>query len=352
MRSTIDRRLPILPWVALVTVWVVWGSTYLGISYAVDTLPPLLMSGTRFLVAGTILLAVMGRHLTGAGRPTLRQLRSSVIVGAALLFAGNGLLSISEQHLDSGLAALLVTTTPLMMIVLRAVQTRTRVSVRNIIAMALGTTGVLVLVGAPATSIDVGAVVIVLGASLAWAAGSVYSKGADQPAHPFVATAVQMLAGGLLLTVAGLAGGELNGFHPADVSTASLLGLAWLIVAGSLIGFSAYTYALKSLPTDKVATYAYVNPVIAIVLGSVIAHEPLSGSIFVGGAAVVAAVVVTLARRRRAAAADIEKAAETVDAPGEAAVLADLPGDGEVGAERLSPIAVPGDASTLARCSA
>ena len=300
MNVIADRRSPILPWVALVTVWVVWGSTYLGIRYAVHTIPPLLMAGTRYFIAGAVMLAVMRRHLRGVRRPTGRQIRSSVIVGAALLLGGNGLLSVGEQHLDSGFAALLVTTVPLMMIVLAAAKARSRVPARSLVAVALGTAGVLFLVGMPGTKIDAGAVAIVLIGALSWAGGSIYSKGAEQPAHPLVATALQMTAGGLLLMVAGLAKGELGDFHPADVSTSSLIGMAWLIVAGSLIAFSAYTYALKTLPTDTVATYAYVNPIVAVVLGAAIAHEPMTAGVYVGGLAIVAAVVVTLTKRKPA----------------------------------------------------
>jgi drug/metabolite transporter (DMT)-like permease len=293
-----------LPWLALITVWIVWGSTYLGIRAAVDTIPPMLMAGVRFLVAGGLMLAIVGpRHARGAQRPTLPQLRSVVIIGALLLVGGNGLLSVGETRLDSGLAALIVATVPVWMVVINALVTRTRITVGVVVALVLGVVGVGVLMGGPGGEVHVGAALVVLVSSAFWASGSVYARRAPLPAHPLVSTALEMIAGGVLLIVIGSAAGELGRLDLAAVSTSSLLGLLWLVFAGSMVAFSAYVYANVNLPNDLVATYAYVNPVVAVVLGALFGGESVGLNLLLGGAIIVSSVVVIVsghALRRRA----------------------------------------------------
>ncbi|NUT49955.1 MAG: EamA family transporter [Saccharothrix sp.] len=281
-----------LPWVALVTVWVVWGSTYLGIDAAVETIPPMLMAGTRFLLAGLIVLAFVGpRHFTGVHRPTARHLRSTAVIGALLLLGGNGLLSVGQTGLDSGTAAIIVGTVPIWMVLVDLVAVRSRITGGTVAALVLGTAGVAVLVGGPGSAIDLGAAVVVLVASVFWAVGSVYARKAPLPAHPLVSTALEMIAGGVLLLLVGVAAGEVSRLDLAAVSTKSSVGLLWLILAGAVVGFSSYIYANATLPGDIVATYAYVNPVVAVALGVLLGDEAVGPNLLVGGGLIVGAVV-------------------------------------------------------------
>jgi drug/metabolite transporter (DMT)-like permease len=285
-------RRPLLPWLALITVWILWGSTYLGIQVAVDTIPPLLMAGFRFLTAGTVMFAIVGpRHARGAQRPTVRHLRSALIIAALLLVGGNGLLSVGETSVDSGLAALIVATVPVWMILINAAVTRTRITATMMLALALGTVGVGVLVGGPGARVDIGGAVVVLIGSLCWATGSVYSRRAPLPSHPLVVASLEMIAGGLLLIIAAAVTGEFGRLDLAAISASSIAGFLWLVVAGSMIAFTAYGYANATLPNDTVATYAYVNPVVAVVLGALLGQEALSPNLLLGGAVIVSAVV-------------------------------------------------------------
>ncbi|WP_433323143.1 EamA family transporter [Spirillospora sp. CA-294931] len=265
---------------------------------AVDTIPPLLMAGSRFLIAGVALLAIVGpRHARGASRPTGRQLRSAVIVAALLLVGGNGLLSVGETSVDSGLAALIVATVPVWMVLFNAAVTRTPVTVTMMVALGLGTAGVAVLVGGPGARVDAGGASVVLIGSLCWAAGSVYARGAPLPPHPLVATSIEMIAGGLLLIVAGAVTGEFGRLDLAGISQASIAGFLWLVVAGSMIAFTAYGYANATLPNDAMVTYAYVNPVVAVVLGGLLGNETLSSNVLLGGAIIISAVVLIVGGR-------------------------------------------------------
>nr|WP_289737873.1 EamA family transporter [Streptomyces macrolidinus] len=285
-------RRPLLPWLALITVWIVWGSTYLGIQLAVDTIPPLLMAGFRFLTAGTVMFALVGpRHARGARRPTARHLRSTLVIGALMLVGGNGLLSVGETSVDSGLAALIVATVPIWMILINAAVTRTRITVTMMLALVLGTVGVGVLVGGPGARVDISGAVVVLIGSLCWAAGSVYARRAPLPSHPLVVASLEMIAGGLLLITAAAVTGEFGRLDLAAISAGSLAGFLWLVVAGSMIAFTAYGYANSTLPNDTVATYAYVNPVVAVALGALLGQEALDPNLLLGGAVIVSAVV-------------------------------------------------------------
>jgi drug/metabolite transporter (DMT)-like permease len=293
----------LLPWLALLTVWVVWGSTYLAIRAAVETIPPLIMAGFRYLVAGALLFAIAGPgHARGEQRPAWAHLRSALVIGALLLVGGNGLLSVGERHLTSGLAALIVATVPVWMVAINAAVTRARVTRAMLLALGLGTAGVAVLIGGPGgASAATGSAVVVLVASVLWAAGSVYARMAPLPRDPLVTTSLEMIAGGLLLLIAGWASGELSGFDLRAVSAGSLIGLIWLIVPGSMVAFTAYVYANASLPNDTVATYAYVNPVVAVTLGVLAGDQPVSTNLLLGGAIIVSSVLITVSGRRRSA---------------------------------------------------
>jgi drug/metabolite transporter (DMT)-like permease len=300
-------------WGALTTIYVVWGSTYLGIMVAIETLPPLLMSAARFLLAGAILYAFAIRRGDTAGdRPSARQWGAAAVVGGALLLVGNGGVALSEERIDSGVAALLVATIPLWMAVLDRVLNGRGLALTGVLGLVVGLGGVALLVGPTgAGGIDVLGGAMALGAAFAWAWGSLYARDASLPSRPLVGAGMQMLAGGVLLVVAGIAAGELGEIDPAAVSGRSLLAVAYLLVVGSVIAYSAYVWLLKNAPTGLVSTYAYVNPVVAVALGALFLAEPVTPRMLLAGLAIVAAVALIVtsqsaperARRRRAAAA-------------------------------------------------
>jgi drug/metabolite transporter (DMT)-like permease len=291
---------PLKPWIALVTVWIVWGSTYLGIRAAVETIPPLLMAGTRFVVAGGLMFLIARVRLGRQWQPvTWPHLRSACIVGALLLTGGNGLVSAGETVLASGLAALIVATVPSWMVIMNAAVTRSRPARAVIVALVLGGVGVGVLMGGPGGDLDVGAAVLVLIASVLWAAGTIYARHAPLPGDLLLTTSLQMLAGGLLLLLFGAAIGELPEVSLAAISLRSAVGLAWIIFAGAMVGFTAYIYANSQLPSETVGTYAYVNPVVAVALGALIDREPVTLNVLLGGAIIVSSVVIIVRYRVR-----------------------------------------------------
>jgi drug/metabolite transporter (DMT)-like permease len=286
--------------VALATVYVVWGSTYLAIRITDRTMPPLLMSSARFLVAGIALYAFAG----GARpRPTLREWRAAAIVGAALLLVGNGGVAWAETRLDSGLAALIVAIVPLWVAVLdRAVFGR-RLSHIAIVGLAIGFGGVALLVQ-PGGGIDVLAALALVGTTGAWAAGSLYARGAPLPESPLQAAAMQMLCASVLLGIAGLAFGEAGQVHAGAFAAKSVAAWTYLVLVGSLVAFSAYAWLLKNVRLSVVSTYAFVNPVVAVALGTLFLGEQITTTTVVAGASIVAAVVLIVSggeRKRRVA---------------------------------------------------
>lgn len=315
MNMRVERDAPAwLVWAALGVVYVVWGSTYLAIRITVQTMPPLLSAAARFLVAGAVAYAFLAvRRGWREVRVTRRELASSAFVGGALLLGGNGLVMIGEQYVASGLAALIIAAVPLWVVLLRRLA-GDRASKRTLIGVVAGFLGVVVLL-LPAAS-DGGTkwtgALMLLVASLSWAIGSFFSKSLPLPRDALVSTALQMLCGGVLLAVAGVARGELSGIALEAFSVSSLVSLAYLVVIGSWLAFTAYVWVLQHAPISKVATYAYVNPVIAVLLGWLVLSEPLSLNI-VGGAAVVVlsvAFIVSQESPRR-----IQKRAETSSEP-------------------------------------
>ena len=293
-------------WTALSIVYVVWGSTYLAIRIAIETLPPFLMGGVRFLVAGGLLYAWAvrrGDHVND--RPGWDEWRSAAIVGAGLFLGGNGGVVFAETRIASGVTALLVCTLSLWLPLLAWIVYGERPSRRAMIGLPLGFGGTALLIGpVDASGIDpVGAGACLL-ASLSWAAASLYSRHATLPARTAVSTAMQMLTGGAWMTLAGMATGELGGVRPATFSTASLAALVYLIVFGSLVAFSAYAWLLRAAPTSLVATYAYVNPVVAVALGWALAGEPITARMLVAGAVIVAAVVLVASGANRTSKVD------------------------------------------------
>ncbi|MCP9975175.1 EamA family transporter [Streptomyces somaliensis] len=287
-------------WAALAIVYLVWGSTYLGIRVVVETLPPFLSAGARFVVAGLLLAALLAwRHGPGVLKVTRAQLASAAFVGLMLLVGGNGLVVLAETSVPSGLAALLVAVMPAWVVLLRSVS-GDRPGPSAYAGVALGLAGLAVL-SLPGLSGDVhiGGILTVVLATLMWSAGSFSSSRIPMPRNPFTASAYEMLAGGLGCALVGLVRGEQRGLELAEVSTRSWTALAYLVVFGSLIAFTAYAWLLQNAPLSLTATYAYVNPVVAVVLGWLILDEALTWSIALGGAVVVAGVWLIVRTERR-----------------------------------------------------
>jgi drug/metabolite transporter (DMT)-like permease len=279
-------------WSALIAVYLIWGSTYLAIRYAVETTPPFLMAGVRFVVSGVFLYAL--RRLSGDPRPRGVEWRSAAIIGAFLLVGGNGSVAWAEQYVTSSLTALLVATVPLWMVLLDAF--RRGGHPPGFIASAgilVGFGGVVLLIGSESAGADTmnlagGAVLVV--ASIFWATGSIYGKNAQLPPSQLLGTGMEMLAGGTALLVVSLVFGEWSGFELAAVSQRSALALVYLTVIGS-VAFVAYVWLLRVAPTPLVATYAYVNPLVAVLLGHFIAQEPMTSRTLLGAAFIIGSVV-------------------------------------------------------------
>ena len=293
----------LMAWVCLLIVWVVWGSTYLAIRVAVETMPPLLMAAVRNLVAGAIMFpAAMGarRRAIRAGQVVARWPSRAEWIGCAtvgvLLLVANGAVGVGERTVPSGLAALLVATVPLWLLGIDAVLNHARLGLAPVAGLALGLVGVGLLSGLDggAGGVSAAGVVIILGAAAMWALGTIMARRVTIPASPALASGMELLCGGVALLVLATAGGELGSLHPAAVSWRSWLALGYLIVVGSIVAFSAYGIAVRTLPTATVATYAYVNPVIAVLLGTLILNERLTPAMFAGGALIVGAVVLVV----------------------------------------------------------
>ncbi|TQF02439.1 EamA family transporter [Kitasatospora acidiphila] len=288
-------------WTALAVVYVVWGSTYLGIRIAVESMPSLLSGATRFLLAGALLLAVLAWRLGPAAlRVTGRQLASTAVVGVLLLVGGNGLVVIAEGSVPSGLTALLVAVVPIWVVLLK-VSVGERPGWARLLGVLLGLVGLVVLSLPGITGkVSLGGVLLIMAASLSWAVGSFIGTRLPRPANALVASAYQMLIGGFGCLLVALARGEQHQLHLSAITTRSWLALAYLVVVGSLVGFTAYAWLLQNAPLGLVATYAYVNPVVAVFLGWLVLAERLSVAELIGGAIVVAAVCVVVSTERRA----------------------------------------------------
>jgi len=299
------RRAGLVAWVCLLIVWVVWGSTYLAIRVGIETMPPLLMAAARNLIAGMIMFpAAMGarRKAIRAGQ-VLRRWSSraewtACAIAGILLLVANGAVGIGEKTVPSGLAALLVATVPLWLLGIDALLNHARLGVAPLAGLALGLAGVGFLSGLGGGSGHVSAagVAVILAAAFAWALGTIMARRAIIPSSPALASGMELLCGGAALLVLAAAAGEFGSLHLAQISWRSWLALAYLTVAGSMIAFSAYGIAVRALPTPTVATYAYVNPVIAVLLGTLILNERLTPAMIGGGVLIVGAVVLVVRR--------------------------------------------------------
>jgi drug/metabolite transporter (DMT)-like permease len=286
-------------WVGLWIIYVVWGSTYLAIRVVVETMPPLVSGGVRFMLAGTIVYAVL--RLRGGAesvRFTRAQLASCALIGGLLVTGGNGLVMVGEVDVPSALAALIIASVPLWVILFRRV-TGEAIPTGTLAGVFAGFLGLALLLlpsgGHEEVTSWVGLLLVFCAAPL-WALGSFLSKSRPLPTDPFLSTALQMMLGGLISLVAGLARGETGDVDVAGFSADSLIAFAYLVVVGSLIAFTAYVWLLQHAPISKVATYAYVNPVIAIFLGWAILSEEITVWMFAGAAIVVASVAAVVRR--------------------------------------------------------
>ncbi len=288
-------------WLAFGTIYVVWGSTYLAIAAAVETIPPLLMTAVRSLVAGSLLYGFA--RYRGAARPTRANWRAAGLTGALLIAGAYGLVGWAETRIASGLAALLTATAPVWAVGLSGVWPGgVRPGRRALAGAALGLVGVALLVGglgALGTGGDAAGVGAVLLSAGFWALGSFVARGSQLPKSLLQAAGMQLLAGGLVLLVISIASAELQTFQPSAITLTSLIALVYLIAFGSLAGYSAYAYALRETTPLAVTTHAFVNPLIAVLLGWAVADEPVSGGMLLGGSLIAGAVLLITTRSAR-----------------------------------------------------
>ena len=309
---------PLAIWVGLLVLYFVWGSTYIGIRLADESIPPFLMAGVRFLLAGGALLAweavSVRRFRRGPavpagerpGWPTARQWRDSAIVGGALLLGGMGLVAVGERTGPAGIAAFQIALLPVWVAVLGRIFFGERLPAPVVVGIVIGLVGVVILVaplGSGGLAYDPRGIFVLLLSPVCWGAGSLYSSHrATLPPRPLTATGLQMICGGGLLVLGAIAVGELRTFDIASVSTRSWLGLLYLITIGSLVGFTTFVWLLRVAPLPKIATYAYVNPVVAFVLAALLLGEPIEPRSVLAGAVIIFAVALIVTARSRAAA--------------------------------------------------
>jgi drug/metabolite transporter (DMT)-like permease len=282
-------------WLALIALYIVWGSTYLGIKIAIETIPPFFHAAIRFFVSGLIL--IIWQRVAGNPLPTRRQWMSTAIIGTLLLLGGNGLVSWAEQFIPSGIAALIIGSVPLFLVIAEAIRPNgARPTWITILGLLIGFVGIFILVGPAEISgsdekLDTLGVVALLSACALWAAGSVYSKSADLPKSSLMTTGAEMLMGSISLIIVSLLTGELNGWQVSEVSSRSIYGLTYLILIGSLVGFGSYVWLLQNAPISLVATYAYVNPIVAVLLGNWLGDEPLEQRIWIATVIIIGSVI-------------------------------------------------------------
>jgi drug/metabolite transporter (DMT)-like permease len=285
--------------VAFAALYVIWGSTYLGIKFSIETIPPFLMAGARFVLAGMIMYAIAWSQ--GIGKSSWANWRTSFIIGACLLLGGNGGVTISEQFIDSGLAALIVAIVPIYIVLLGwGTGMAPRPTPIMWMGLAGGFAGVGILFGPGLHLHSVGGrnpaigISILLVTSFVWSAGSLYSRAAKHAASPFLTAAQQMICGGILLLLAGVVTGELPRFHPGSVSMLSLGSFVYLVVIGAVVGYTAYIWLLRHCDPAKVATYAYVNPIVAVLLGTFFAGETITARMLVAAALIIGSVALII----------------------------------------------------------
>jgi len=312
---------PRLIWVGLAILYGVWGSTYLAIAVGVQTIPPFLMAAARFGSAGLILLTwVAVRERGTIRRPTRRELRDSTIVGALLLGGGMGMVAWGEQTIPSGIAALLVAMMPVWIAVLGRVVLNERLPRLAVVGIVVGFAGVAILVGPTALgatgALHAAGVLALIISPIAWSSGSLFATHrAELPRHPLVSTGLQMVTGALVLATMSIVSGEPAGFDPAAVTAASVAAFLYLTFVGSIVAFTTFGWMIRVAPLPLVATYAYVNPVVAVILGTIVLGEPIEPRTVLAGAVIVAAVALIVTARGRMARPQHASDATTPPAP-------------------------------------
>jgi len=297
-------------WAALIALYMVWGSTYLAIRFAVETMPPFLHAGIRFLASGLILY--IWRRSAGDPTPTTSNWKSTAIVGAALLVGGNGLVAFAEQKVPSGIAALMITTSPFWLVLFESMRSGgAKPTWQAILGLLIGFGGVFLLVGPSEITgaehkFDTFGIILLLIAPILWSLGSIYAKGADMPKSVLLSTAMQMLTGAVWLFLISIGTGELKGFNFGEVSMRSWWGLIYLITFGSLVGFVSYGWLLHNAPISLMSTYAYVNPVVAVFLGAWFANEVLTPRILIAAAIIIGSVVIINSSRHKPVVKEVE----------------------------------------------
>ena len=282
---------------AFAALYLIWGSTYLAILFAIQSIPPFLMAGARFLLAGLIMFAIA--RTQGPLRSTSAEWRTALVVGACLLLGGNGGVTLSEKFIESGLASLIVATVPIYITLLGWLSGMTpRPTPIVWVGLAGGFLGVAILLG-PALRFSgsgrpaIGMSILLL-SSFIWSAGSLYSRTVKHAASPFLGAAQQMFCGGLLLMLVGLFAGESKTFHPGNITTLSLGAFAYLVLIGAIVGYTAYFWLLRHCDPAKVATYAYVNPIVAVLLGALFAHEAVTLRTLLAAALIIGSVALII----------------------------------------------------------
>jgi drug/metabolite transporter (DMT)-like permease len=282
-------------WVALLALYIVWGSTYLGIKVAIETIPPFFHGGIRFLISGLIL--VIWQRSAGQSMPTRKQWISVAIIGTLLLLGGNGLVAWAEQFIPSGIAALIIASSPMFLVIGEAIRPNgVKPNWQGIVGLLIGFAGIFVLIGpteisGSATKLNPLGVAALLAACLFWSTGSMYSKSVDLPKSSLMNTGTQMLMGSVSLFIASALSGELHGWDVTAVSARSLYGLLYLILVGSLVGFVSYGWLLQNAPISLVSTYAYVNPIVAVLLGVWLLNEEMEPRIWLATGIIIGSVI-------------------------------------------------------------
>lgn len=288
-----SERGGLLPWLALITVWIGWGSTYLGMTAAVETIPPLLMTALRFFLASPVLIAfAIPAWRRGEIHLTARQVVSAGITGLLMLVLATAVVGVTQQHLDSSYTSLLISVAPIWMSVFTAIHLRKKPSGKVFGALVVGLIGIAIMAGGPgAGEISVFWTIVAASTTIFWSLGTVASRYLDLPQHPTLSSGLQMLiGGGILVMLSGLFG-EWQQLEIGEVSNRSWAGLLWLVIVGSLIAYSAYMYANRNLPIEIVSTYAYVNPVVAVFLGWSLDGDVIGPNVLIGGTVILMAVI-------------------------------------------------------------
>jgi drug/metabolite transporter (DMT)-like permease len=284
---------------AFAALYVIWGSTYLGIRFAIESIPPFLMAGTRYLTAGLVMYAIA--RAQGAKPTGIKEWRTALIVGACLLLGGNGGVTLSQKYIDSGLAAVIVATVPIYMTLLGWMTGATpRPTPTVALGLIGGFAGVIILVLPEISSSAAGShrietgMLILLVSSFIWSAGSLYSRSGTNPPSPFLGAGQQMVCGGVLLLLAGSFTRELHGFDPHRITWLSIGAWIYLVLIGAIVGFGAYIWLLRNCDPAKVSTYAFVNPIVAVILGVLFAGEHLSGRVLLAGTLIIGSVALVI----------------------------------------------------------